>query len=88
MVAETGAGKFTNSVSIGGTHSLTADEPASYGGNESGPTPYDLLLASLGACKTMTMRMYAERKGIALEHAIVILRHDKIHADDCMDCET
>jgi len=88
VVAETGAGKFTNSVSIGGTHSLTADEPASYGGNESGPTPYDLLLASLGACKTMTMRMYAERKGIALEHAIVILRHDKIHADDCMDCET
>lgn len=87
-VRETGTGKFTNSISIGGQHSLIADEPVSVGGNDQGPTPYDLLLSALGACKTMTMRMYADRKGLPLDRVGVTLRHDKIHAEDCAECET
>lgn len=87
-VEETGTGRFTNIVSIGGQHSFLADEPKSVGGNDRGPTPYDLLLASLGACKSMTMRMYAEHKGFALDKARVTLRHEKIHATDCAECET
>jgi len=87
-VRETGTGKFTASVSIGGRHGLVADEPESFGGDDQGGNPYELLLAALGACKTMTMRMYAERKGIPLERAGVILHHEKIHAEDCSDCET
>lgn len=88
VVEETGNGKFANSVSIGGKHSLLADEPVSYGGTDTGPTPYDLLLAGLGACKAMTMRMYAERKGFPMDKARVTLRHDKMHAEDCEACET
>ncbi len=88
VVSETGEGRFSNAVSIGGRHTLRADEPPDYGGADTGPTPYDLLLAGLGACKTMTMRMYANRKGLPLERAVVTLRHDKIHATDCESCET
>ncbi len=88
VVTETGQGKFANVVSFGGRHSLLADEPADYGGTNTGPTPYDLVLAGLGACKTMTMRMYAERKGFPLDRAQVILKHTKIHAEDCAECET
>ncbi len=88
VVEETGKGKFANTVSIGGKHSFLADEPVSYGGTDTGPTPYDLLLAGLGACKAMTMRMYAERKGFPMEQARVTLKHDKIHAEDCDTCET
>ncbi len=88
VVSETGQGKFTNAISVGGQHSLLADEPADYGGTDAGPTPYDLVLAGLGACKTMTMRMYAERKGFPLDRAQVTLRHAKIHAMDCAECET
>ncbi len=88
VVAETGQGKFANAVSVGGRHSLLADEPADYGGTDTGPTPYDLVLAGLGACKTMTMRMYAERKGFPLDRARVTLKHAKIHAEDCAACET
>lgn len=88
VVAETGEGKFSNWVSIGGRHLLRADEPSSYGGDDTGATPYELLLAGLGACKTMTMRMYAERKGFALERAQVTLKHSKVHAEDCDDCES
>lgn len=87
-VGETGTGKFTNMVVTGSGHNLSADEPPSVGGDDTGPTPYDLLLAALGACKSMTMRMYADRKGYKLEHAEVRLSHDKIHADDCEHCET
>jgi len=87
-VWETGQGKFTNAVSVGGKHMLIADEPESHGGTDTGPNPYDLLLSGLGACKSMTMRMYAERKGLALDRARVTLRHRKIHAEDCADCET
>jgi putative redox protein len=66
---------------------LVADEPESYGGSGLGPSPYDYLLASLGACTSMTVQMYARRKGWPLETAVVRLRHQKIHAKDCEHCE-
>ncbi len=87
-VQETREGKFTQIISVGGKHTLRADEPPSYGGTDTGPTPYDYLLSGLGACTTMTMRMYADRKGIPLERATVFLRHEKIYAEDCETCET
>jgi uncharacterized OsmC-like protein/alpha/beta superfamily hydrolase len=88
VVAETGNGKFAQAVSVGGAHSLLADEPLHYGGNDTGPSPYDYLLAGLGACTSMTMRMYADRKNIPLERVSVTLKHNKIHASDCETCET
>lgn len=88
VVQETGQGKFSNAVSVGGRHTLKADEPVSVDGNDSGPTPYDYLLTALGTCKSMTMRMYADRKNFPLDQARVILRHEKIHAEDCESCET
>jgi len=88
VVRETGEGKLTNAISIGGRHKLRADEPASVGGNDTGPTPYDLLLSALGACKSMTMRIYAEHKGFPMTGCAVTLKHDKIHAQDCEECET
>lgn len=69
-------------------HRLTADEPTDAGGADSGPTPYDLLAGALGACTSMTMRMYANLKKLPLEGIRVKLRHSKIHAADCADCET
>jgi uncharacterized OsmC-like protein/alpha/beta superfamily hydrolase len=73
---------------IAGGHQLVADEPAGIGGADSGPTPYDLLLAGLGACTAITVRMYADRKGWPLRQMTVRLRHSRIHAVDCLDCET
>ena len=87
VVAESGEGKFTQ-VMRSGDHHLIADEPASVGGDERGPGPYDYVLAGLGACTSMTVRMYAERKGWPLDRVVVGLSHHKIHADDCADCET
>lgn len=87
-VAEAGWGRYTQTVSVGGRHVLYADEPPSVGGDDLGPSPYDLLLAGLGACTAMTMRMYAERKKLPLERAAVTLRHEKIHAQDCAHCDT
>lgn len=72
---------------LAGKHRLAADEPEALGGTDTGPTPYALLLASLGACTSMTLRMYAERKGWPLEGISVRLRHDRVHAKDCADCE-
>lgn len=86
-IAETGAGKFTQIVRAG-RHQQLADEPESVGGDDAGMTPYDLLLASLGACTSMTLRMYAARKKWPLQHVGVRLRHDRIHAEDCRDCDT
>jgi putative redox protein len=86
-VTETGAGKFQVEIAIG-PHRLIADEPVSAGGDDSGPTPYDLLTAALGACTAMTLRQYADLKGLPLERARVNLRHEKIHASDCAECET
>ena len=86
-VEETGEGRFTQRVRAG-RHVLVADEPPAVGGDDRGPGPYDYLLAGLGACTSMTMRMYAEHKGWPLERVSVSLRHAKIHAKDCADCET
>ncbi|MDP7667892.1 MAG: bifunctional alpha/beta hydrolase/OsmC family protein [Rhodospirillales bacterium] len=88
VVAESGAGGLTQSISFGGRHAFVADEPASLGGADAGPSPYELLSAALGACTTMTLRMYAGRKKMALDRATVRLRHEKIHAADCAECET
>ena len=87
VVAETREGRFTQVVAAG-RHRLAADEPVEAGGNDAGPGPYDYLLAGLGACTSMTLRMYAERKGLPLERVVVRLHHDKIHAEDCAECET
>ena len=87
VVAETGEGAFSQVVRAAG-HELLADEPASYGGDDTGPGPYDYLLAGLGACTSMTLRMYAGRKGWPLERVEVRLRHERIYAKDCADCET
>ncbi len=69
------------------THRLVADEPRPIG-DDAGPTPYDLVLAGLGACTSMTLRMYANRKGWPLDEVRVTLRHSRIHAEDCAHCET
>ena len=87
IVEETGAGRFQQRIAIG-PHRLVADEPAAQGGLDSGPSPYDLLAASLGACKAMTMRLYADNKQWPLEQVRVRVAHDKVHAADCADCET
>ncbi|MFQ5349171.1 MAG: alpha/beta fold hydrolase [Thermoanaerobaculia bacterium] len=87
VLVQGGAAGYANIVQAG-AHTLRADEPVSVGGADSGPNPYDLLLAGLGACKSMTMRMYADRKGWPLEATRVRLRHTRIHAEDCEECET
>ncbi len=86
-VEETRSGRFINSMRDG-RHVVTADEPADVGGNDAGPGPYELLLMSLGACTSMTLRMYAELKKLPLERVRVKLSHRKIHAEDCAECET
>lgn len=85
IVTESGKGKLTQEITIG-SHVLIADEPIENKGNDLGPSPYDFLLAALGACTAMTLRMYADFKKISLKKIIVRLQHEKIYAKDCAEC--
>jgi putative redox protein len=78
---------FVQEVTVG-EHRLVADEPTALGGTDTGPTPYDLLISALGACTSMTVSLYARRKHWPLEAVTVRLRHSRVHAADCADCET
>ena len=75
-----------NEVRYGDNHTLITDEPAAAGGDDTGPDPYTLLLAALGSCMSITVTIYARRKGWALERVIVRLRQNRIHAADCLEC--
>jgi 2-haloalkanoic acid dehalogenase type II len=86
VVTESGTGGYAQQITVG-PHRLSADEPRPVG-TDTGPSPYDLVLAGLGACTSMTVRMYAERKKWPLEKVTVTLRHNRVHAKDCADCET
>jgi putative redox protein len=86
VVTDAGTGRYTQCFTAG-HHVLTADEPVSVGGADHGPNPYELLLAALGACTSMTLRMYADRKGLPLRRTTVRLRHDRVHAEDCAQTE-
>ena len=87
IACERGTGRFALDLTAG-PHRLLADEPRAVGGDDTGPTPYELLGAALAACTAMTLRLYAERKGWALGRITVAVRHAKVHAQDCADCET
>ena len=87
IVRETRRGVFQQEI-VAGRHHLLADEPVNVGGLESGPGPYELLLAALGACTSMTLRLYADRKKLPLMRTQVRLRHSRIYASDCAECET
>lgn len=87
VVVQGSASGFAQEI-VAGAHRLRSDEPKAAGGTDTGPTPYDLLLAALGSCTSMTVAMYARRKRWPLEAVTVRLQHSKIHADDCADCET
>jgi uncharacterized OsmC-like protein len=87
VVVRSGSSRFGQTISVG-PHVLPADEPNEYGGEDAGPNPYELLLAALGACTSMTVQMYAERKQWPLRGVQVNLSHAKVHAEDCAECET
>ncbi|WP_439363817.1 alpha/beta fold hydrolase [Bradyrhizobium sp. DASA03005] len=87
VVQETRKSKFNQAITVG-PHHLVADEPLAAGGADAGPGPYDFLLAGLGACTSMTMRLYADRKSLPLDRVTVTLKHSKIYAKDCAECET
>ena len=87
VVVSGAASGFAQRIEVG-AHSFTADEPASDGGSDTGPNPYDLLLAALGSCTSMTVALYARRKQWALQSVTVRLQHSKVHAADCESCET
>lgn len=87
VVHEAGTGRYYQHVRMG-VHLADADEPEDVGGQDRGPNPYEFLLAALGTCTSMTLRMYAEMKKLPLERVAVRLVHSKIHAQDCAECET
>lgn len=87
IVTDSGAGPLGQAL-LDGRHALAADEPTTAGGKDGGPNPYELLLMSLGACTSMTLRLYADRKQWPLERVIVRLHHSKAHAEDCAACES
>jgi putative redox protein len=82
---ESASPDFLENIRVG-RHSLQSDEPVSAGGQDAAPTPYDLLLAALGSCKVVTLRLYAKRKNWALKGVHVTLSHAKVHAEDCANC--
>src|SRR5947199_1112801 len=86
VIVRGSAAGFAQQIEIG-PHRLKGDEPAAFGGTDTGPSPYDFLLAALGTCTSMTISLYARRKGWPLEAVTVSLHHSKIHATDCADCE-
>ena len=86
VVSETGDGLAQQL--LDGRHRLLADEPVESGGGDAGPNPYELILMALGACTSMTVRLYADRHKWPLEQVVVRLRHSRNHAQDCVDCET
>ena len=98
MTVRTGSGNSTDVTVVSesgltqeitsGPFQIRADEPVEVGGGGSGPSPYELLLASLGACTSMTLRLYAVRKGWNVERITIRLRHYRVHDEDCIDCET
>jgi putative redox protein len=85
IVVNSGFAAYVQDISIG-PHQLLADEPAEAGGGDAGPNPYELVMAGLGACTSMTVRMYAERRNWPLERVHVDLTFSRIHAVDCHDC--
>ena len=87
VVVEGDYQSLTQKITLG-PHQITADEPTDAGGDDRGPSPYELLLASLGACTSMTILLYAKRKGWEIRRVTVWLAHQKIYAQDCQDCET
>ena len=87
VVRGVGTGVFPTEV-VTGRHVLLVDEPTEVGGEDSGPSPYELLLSSLGSCTAMTLRLYAARRGWPLEGVTVELSHHRIYAEDCADCDT
>src|SRR2546423_3392233 len=87
VVVRGNAREFLQEV-VTGQHHLRADEPVDYGGKDAAPGPYDYLLISLGVCTSMTIGFYARKKQIPLDNITVSLRHSRIHAKDCAECET
>jgi putative redox protein len=86
VVARIGREHYRTEIEVGGK-SVVVDEPASLGGADSGPTPYDMILGAIGACTAMTVRMYADRKGWPLESVTVRLRQARSYQQDCEDCD-
>lgn len=87
VMASTGPTGFRTQINAAG-HALIAGEPESAGGENSGPSPYDLLAAALASCTSMTLQLYARRKGLKLDKVTVRVAHSKVYATDCRDCET
>jgi uncharacterized OsmC-like protein len=87
VVVRGSGASFAQHISAG-RHRMAGDEPTETGGTDTGPSPYDLLLSALGTCTSITLGMYARRKGWPLEEVTVRLRHSRIHAEDCAECET
>jgi putative redox protein len=87
VVVHGAASGFAQQIAVG-AHRIAGDEPVAVGGTDTGPSPYDMLLAALGSCTSMTLAMYARNKKWPLEAVTVYLRHSRIHAADCADCET
>lgn len=87
VYVDTARSLYVEEIVVGG-HRLLADEPSEAGGTDAGPGPYELLLAALGTCTCITVRMYAERRHWPLDAVHVVLRHAKVHPDDCVACET